>query len=250
MSNSFIHVLMYSYYGLSTLGPAVTKYLWWKKYLTIIQLVRCCNFISSIFSLVLMHEHHHNSTHTHDTRTYAKNVERRNANENYVVFTFRICWDYLRGTCVWTCCQKKWIFHFLIVHRFRSNSRQRWRWASMVYAPVVNSRCGCNMHSSFTWFRSLFCSETFMRNNIWPKASKIGNCIATKRRPHAIATTMPPKHRRKYNSSLLVQRRILICSRWSSIRIDCGGLPLIEQIVDVKTLLKNSIFVLPLYLNF
>lgn len=39
MSNSFIHVLMYSYYGLSALGPSVTKYLWWKKYLTIIQLV-------------------------------------------------------------------------------------------------------------------------------------------------------------------------------------------------------------------
>lgn len=38
MSNSFIHVLMYSYYGLSALGPSVTKYLWWKKYLTIIQL--------------------------------------------------------------------------------------------------------------------------------------------------------------------------------------------------------------------
>lgn len=39
MTNSFIHVIMYSYYGLSTLGPNVTKYLWWKKYLTIIQLV-------------------------------------------------------------------------------------------------------------------------------------------------------------------------------------------------------------------
>ncbi|XP_031639666.1 elongation of very long chain fatty acids protein 4-like [Contarinia nasturtii] len=40
MTNSAIHVLMYSYYGLSTLGPNVTKYLWWKKYLTIIQLIQ------------------------------------------------------------------------------------------------------------------------------------------------------------------------------------------------------------------
>ncbi|XP_055312665.1 elongation of very long chain fatty acids protein 4-like [Sitodiplosis mosellana] len=40
MTNSFIHVLMYSYYGLSTFGPNVTKYLWWKKYLTIIQLIQ------------------------------------------------------------------------------------------------------------------------------------------------------------------------------------------------------------------
>ncbi|XP_055678316.1 elongation of very long chain fatty acids protein 4-like [Lutzomyia longipalpis] len=40
MVNSFIHVLMYSYYGLSAMGPAVTKYLWWKKYLTILQLIQ------------------------------------------------------------------------------------------------------------------------------------------------------------------------------------------------------------------
>lgn len=32
---------MYSYYGLSAMGPNVSKYLWWKKYMTIIQLVGC-----------------------------------------------------------------------------------------------------------------------------------------------------------------------------------------------------------------
>lgn len=36
--NSFVHVVMYVYYGLSALGPAVRKYLWWKKYITILQL--------------------------------------------------------------------------------------------------------------------------------------------------------------------------------------------------------------------
>lgn len=36
--NSFIHVVMYSYYALSALGPNVQKYLWWKKYITIMQL--------------------------------------------------------------------------------------------------------------------------------------------------------------------------------------------------------------------
>jgi len=40
MVNSFIHVLMYSYYGLSALGPHISKYLWWKKYLTILQLIQ------------------------------------------------------------------------------------------------------------------------------------------------------------------------------------------------------------------
>lgn len=40
MVNSSIHVLMYSYYGLAALGPKVARYLWWKKYLTILQMVR------------------------------------------------------------------------------------------------------------------------------------------------------------------------------------------------------------------
>lgn len=38
--NCLVHVLMYSYYGLTALGPAVQKYLWWKKHLTLIQLVQ------------------------------------------------------------------------------------------------------------------------------------------------------------------------------------------------------------------
>lgn len=29
---------MYSYYGLAALGPSIQKYLWWKKYITILQL--------------------------------------------------------------------------------------------------------------------------------------------------------------------------------------------------------------------
>ncbi|XP_074032274.1 very long chain fatty acid elongase 4 [Leptinotarsa decemlineata] len=40
MVNSAIHVMMYSYYGLSVFGPRVTQYLWWKKYLTILQLIQ------------------------------------------------------------------------------------------------------------------------------------------------------------------------------------------------------------------
>ena len=39
MINCFIHVIMYSYYLLSALGPALRPYLWWKKYLTLLQLV-------------------------------------------------------------------------------------------------------------------------------------------------------------------------------------------------------------------
>lgn len=38
--NCFIHVVMYTYYGLSAIGPQMAKYLWWKKYITIIQLTQ------------------------------------------------------------------------------------------------------------------------------------------------------------------------------------------------------------------
>ncbi|XP_055708783.1 elongation of very long chain fatty acids protein 4-like [Phlebotomus papatasi] len=40
MFNSGVHVIMYIYYGLSTLGPTVAKYLWWKKYLTLVQMIQ------------------------------------------------------------------------------------------------------------------------------------------------------------------------------------------------------------------
>lgn len=43
--NSFIHVLMYSYYGLSAV-PAMRPYLWWKKYITQGQLVQ---FVLTMF---------------------------------------------------------------------------------------------------------------------------------------------------------------------------------------------------------
>ncbi|KAM9456181.1 very long chain fatty acid elongase 7-like [Clarias gariepinus] len=38
--NCCVHVIMYTYYALSAMGPAYQKYLWWKKYMTTIQLVQ------------------------------------------------------------------------------------------------------------------------------------------------------------------------------------------------------------------
>nr|XP_049702811.1 elongation of very long chain fatty acids protein AAEL008004 [Helicoverpa armigera] len=38
--NSFVHILMYTYYFLAGLGPQYQKYLWWKKHVTIVQLVQ------------------------------------------------------------------------------------------------------------------------------------------------------------------------------------------------------------------
>ena len=39
MVNSSVHVVMYSYYFLSGFGYLFKQYLWWKKYLTMLQLV-------------------------------------------------------------------------------------------------------------------------------------------------------------------------------------------------------------------
>lgn len=38
--NSFIHVIMYTYYALTTFGPKIQPYLWWKKYLTTMQMIQ------------------------------------------------------------------------------------------------------------------------------------------------------------------------------------------------------------------
>lgn len=38
--NSFVHTVMYTYYMIAAMGPEYRKYLWWKRYATILQLVR------------------------------------------------------------------------------------------------------------------------------------------------------------------------------------------------------------------
>ncbi|XP_064472830.1 very long chain fatty acid elongase 7-like [Ornithodoros turicata] len=38
--NSFVHIIMYSYYFLSLLGPSARRYLWWKRHLTQIQIAQ------------------------------------------------------------------------------------------------------------------------------------------------------------------------------------------------------------------
>lgn len=38
--NSFVHIIMYSYYLLAAMGPQYQKFLWWKKYITNMQMVK------------------------------------------------------------------------------------------------------------------------------------------------------------------------------------------------------------------
>lgn len=53
--NTYVHIVMYSYYGLAALGPHMQKYLWWKRYLTSLQLVNTQHtLIFCSFSLSLL----------------------------------------------------------------------------------------------------------------------------------------------------------------------------------------------------
>lgn len=59
MVNSSVHVIMYFYYGVAAAGPRFQKFLWWKKYMTAIQLVRTPRtfsvlFVSSLIRIFLL----------------------------------------------------------------------------------------------------------------------------------------------------------------------------------------------------
>ncbi|XP_058816151.1 elongation of very long chain fatty acids protein AAEL008004-like [Topomyia yanbarensis] len=45
--NSFVHIVMYSYYMMAAMGPQFHKYLWWKKYITDLQMIQ--------FGMAFMH---------------------------------------------------------------------------------------------------------------------------------------------------------------------------------------------------
>lgn len=54
MLNTFVHVVMYSYYLLAALGPKVQPFLWWKKYLTALQMVQFILVIIHAFQLLFI----------------------------------------------------------------------------------------------------------------------------------------------------------------------------------------------------
>ena len=50
--NSFVHIIMYVYYGLSAVGPHMNRYLWWKRYMTAIQMVQFIAIFVHSFQLL------------------------------------------------------------------------------------------------------------------------------------------------------------------------------------------------------
>ncbi|XP_025205782.1 elongation of very long chain fatty acids protein AAEL008004-like [Melanaphis sacchari] len=52
--NTFVHIIMYAYYLLAALGPNVQKYLWWKKYLTTLQMMQFLAIMLHAFQLLFI----------------------------------------------------------------------------------------------------------------------------------------------------------------------------------------------------
>ncbi|KAJ4442275.1 hypothetical protein ANN_12142, partial [Periplaneta americana] len=50
--NSFVHIIMYFYYMMSAMGPQYQKYLWWKKYITTLQMGQFCVAFLHSFQLL------------------------------------------------------------------------------------------------------------------------------------------------------------------------------------------------------
>lgn len=54
--NTFVHILMYAYYMLAAMGPRVQRFLWWKKYLTLVQMVQFVLVMLHAFQLLVRNE--------------------------------------------------------------------------------------------------------------------------------------------------------------------------------------------------
>merc|ERR1712051_1128604 len=80
--NMGVHVVMYFYYLMSAMGPSVQKYLWWKRYLTTMQLGQFVTFFvhaslplfiecdfPKIFSFVLLFANFYRQTYTKKSKT-------------------------------------------------------------------------------------------------------------------------------------------------------------------------------------
>ncbi|XP_075236420.1 very long chain fatty acid elongase AAEL008004-like isoform X3 [Lycorma delicatula] len=52
--NTFVHIIMYSYYLLAAFGPEIQKYLWWKKYLTSLQMIQFVAIMVHAFQLLFI----------------------------------------------------------------------------------------------------------------------------------------------------------------------------------------------------
>lgn len=50
--NSFVHMVMYSYYAIAAMGPKYQKYIWWKKYLTSFQMIQFVAIFGHMINII------------------------------------------------------------------------------------------------------------------------------------------------------------------------------------------------------
>lgn len=85
--NTFVHVILYGYYFLAALGPQIQKYLWWKRYITKLQLVSSHTLIYHV--------------------TLSNNKNNFRFSSAWCLFTVFSCWysivNILNGQFLWRC---------------------------------------------------------------------------------------------------------------------------------------------------
>lgn len=52
--NTFVHIVMYTYYLFAAMGPQYQKYLWWKRYLTTLQMIQFVAIMVHAFQLLFI----------------------------------------------------------------------------------------------------------------------------------------------------------------------------------------------------
>lgn len=52
--NTFVHIIMYTYYMLAAMGPQMRRYLWWKRYLTTLQMIQFVGIMVHAFQLLFI----------------------------------------------------------------------------------------------------------------------------------------------------------------------------------------------------
>ncbi|CAH2075390.1 unnamed protein product, partial [Iphiclides podalirius] len=52
--NTFVHIIMYTYYMLAAMGPQMRRFLWWKRYLTTLQMVQFIGIMVHAFQLLFI----------------------------------------------------------------------------------------------------------------------------------------------------------------------------------------------------
>lgn len=52
--NTFVHIVMYSYYLFAAMGPQFQRFLWWKKYLTSLQMLQFVAIMVHAFQLLFI----------------------------------------------------------------------------------------------------------------------------------------------------------------------------------------------------